>query len=245
MKILITGAAGFLAKFVIDRLHKKHDLTLFDCVEMKTEARFIHRDITNYEDVKRACEGQNAVIHLVALVRGREDKPHGTFADVMVKGTWNVAQACATSDVKKVINISSIAAAGAPDRRERCYSASDHCGFHAQDAFYAISKYLGEEVLKAYHEAHGLSVINLRPGVIAGDGANGEPTAPMGKSPPFWFVYVHPEDVAQAVERAIDQNNVNYGTFCIVAGRSDSLFDWREAAETLGYAPEHNWEEIQ
>ena len=135
--------------------------------------------------------------------------------------------------------------AGRPDRRERSYSASDQCGFDAQDAFYAISKNLGEEVFKAYHEAHGLSVINLRPGVIAGDEANGEPTAPKGERPPFWFVYVHPEDVAQAVERAVDQDTVSYGTHCIVAGRSDSLFDWREAAERVGYAPEHNWEEIK
>jgi hypothetical protein len=34
------------------------------------------------------------------------------------------------------------------------------------------------------------------------------------------------------------------GTFQIVAGRDDALFDWREAAEKIGYAPSHNWPEI-
>jgi nucleoside-diphosphate-sugar epimerase len=30
MKILITGAAGFQAKYVIERLQPKHELTLFN-----------------------------------------------------------------------------------------------------------------------------------------------------------------------------------------------------------------------
>ena len=103
-KILITGAAGYLAGFIIERLQSKYELTLTDRIEPKPDFKdlpFMQADITSYEEIKKVCEGHDAVVHLVALVRERFDKPAWLFADVMVKGTWNVAEACATSDVRK------------------------------------------------------------------------------------------------------------------------------------------------
>lgn len=244
MKILIAGAAGFQAGFVVDRLKAKHELTLFDIVEMETDQRFIKGDITRYEDVKNACEGQDAVVHLVALVRGRSKKTVSDFADIMVKGTWHVAEACAKTGVRRLVNISSIAATGWPDNNNHCYRAADHCGFRAQDLYYAVAKYLGEGITRAYREAHGMSIINLRPGVIANDGVNGEPRPYTGDPLKYRFVYVHPEDVAQAVVLAVETDNVEHGTYYIVAGREDSWFDWREPAEDLGYKPGHNWEDL-
>lgn len=244
MKILVTGAAGFQAKFIIDRLCEKHDLTLFDIVEMETEQRFVQGDITKFENVRRACEGQDVVVHLVALVRGRDKKSVSDFADIMVKGTWHVAQACVEAGVKRLVNFSSIAVTGWPMDHDHCYKAADHCGFRAQDLFYAVAKHLGEGVTRAYREAHGLSIINLRPGVIAGDGVNGEPQPYGGEPLKYRFLYVHPEDVAQSVVLAVETDKVDYGSYYILAGREDSWFDWREPAEDLGYRPEHNWEDL-
>ena len=112
-KILITGAAGYLAGFIIQRLRPKYELTLTDRVEPKPEFRdlpFMQADITNYAEIEKVCEGHDAVVHLVALVRERFDKPAWLFADVMVKGTWNVAEACAVGGVQRLVNISSISA---------------------------------------------------------------------------------------------------------------------------------------
>lgn len=245
MKVLITGAAGFQAEFVIEHLRAKHELTLFDIVEMQTPHKFIKGDITKYEDVEKACQGQDAVVHVVALVRGRQDKPIKTFADVMVTGAWHVAEACAKVGVKRLVNISSIAVTGWPKDNNHCCKAADHCGFRKQDLYYAVAKNLGEAVMRAYREAHGLSIINLRPGVIANDGVNGEPqpykcTVPLKHR----FVYVHPEDVAQAVVLAVETEKVQNGDYYIVAGRKDSWFDWKEPAEALGYKPRHNWEDL-
>ena len=71
--------------------------------------------------------------------------------------------------------------------------------FNSGGLYYALAKYLGEQVGEAYYQAHGLSVIHLRPGVIAGDGHNPGPQAPDNPTEP-WFVYVDPRDVAQSVE---------------------------------------------
>ena len=66
-KVLITGAAGYLAHFVIERLRSKYELTLTDRVEVNRSdvsgLRFIRGDITCDSDVADACEGQDAVVH--------------------------------------------------------------------------------------------------------------------------------------------------------------------------------------
>lgn len=245
MKILITGAAGYLAGFVIKRLHTPHhSLTLFDRIEAEAEGDFIQGDITDFDDVKVACSGQDVVVHLVALVRERFDKPHDLFADVMVKGTWNVAEACVQQGVGRLINISSVVAIGSPQETERAYRVGDPARFRSRDLFYTLSKHLGEEIGRAYHQANDLAVIHLRPGVIAGDGLNPDPENPGEDPGGHWFTYVHPEDVAQAVEQAIDSQTVRSGAFNVVAGHPHAKFDWQETAKTLGYQPQHNWEDV-
>jgi nucleoside-diphosphate-sugar epimerase len=245
-KILITGANGYLAQFIIDRLRAEYKLTLTDIVELDrvvADTTFIKADVTNAAEIEAACADQDAVIHLVALVRGRSGKPASLFADVMVKGTWNVAEACVQQGVQKLVNISSISACHPAPEARLPYQVGDDFVFGQGDLYYALAKYLGEQIGAAYHQAHGLDVIHVRPGVIAGDGQNPGPTAPDVMTAP-WFVYVDPRDVAQCVACAIETETVKYGAYNAVAGRADSRFAWKPGKEELGYSPEHNWPEI-
>ena len=245
-KILITGASGYLAQFIIDQLHGEYQLTLTDLVEPDrafADTTFIKADVTNAAEIEAVCAGQDAVVHLVALVRGRSDKPLSLFADVMVKGTWNVAEACVKQGVQKLVNISSISACPPAPSAKLPYEVDDDFQFGGGDIYYALAKYLGEQIGAAYHQAHGLDVIHVRPGVIAGDGQNPGPSAPDVVTDP-WFVYVDPRDVAQCVARAIETQKVRYGSYNAVAGRADSRFAWKQAEDDLGYSPEHNWPEI-
>lgn len=248
--VLITGAAGYLAGFIIDRLRPRYELTLMDRVEVGArragplqDVPFLLGDVTAYPDVERACAGQDAVVHLVALVRERFNKPAGLFADVMVKGTWNVAEACTKQGVKRLVNISSIVACGWPVNTDRPYRVGEPFRFRQGDLYYCLAKHLGEEIGRAYHQAHGLSIIHLRPGVIAGDGLNRDPKPPEEPSTKPWFVHVDPRDIAQAVERALE-TDVAYGSYNIVAGRRDALFDWTSSSQELGYHSEHTWPDI-
>lgn len=245
-KILITGASGYLARFIIERLQDTYQLTLTDIVapeNVPANTTFIKADVTNASDIEAVCAEQDAVVHLVALVRGRSDKPASLFADVMVKGTWNVAEACVRQGVQKLVNISSISACPPAPSAKLPYEVNDDFQFGPGDLYYALSKYLGEQIGAAYHQAHGLDVIHVRPGVIAGDGQNPGPAAPGVVTDP-WFVYVDPRDVAQCIVRALETETVKYGAYNAVAGRADSRFAWQQAKEDLGYSPEHNWPEI-
>ena len=244
-RALITGGAGYLAGFIAAALRESLDVTLMDRVappesDPRADLEFVQADVTDYEQVNAACKYQDLVVHLIALVRERFGLPAGVHCDVMVKGTWHVAQACVEQGVRRLVNISSISAvgrpAGIPSRPEKGGN------FAEGDLFYGLAKALGESIGKAYHDAHGLDVIHLRPGVIAGDGLNPDPTAPP-EPMDHWFVYVDPRDVANAVVLA-EKTEVRYGTYNIVAGRADGVYDWTGAAADLGYSPQHNWPEI-
>ena len=242
-RVLITGGSGYLAGVVVERLRNRYALTLTDLVdppEDRADLPFVTGDLAHMEDVEAACADQEAVVHTAALVRGRGEKPLSLFADVMIKGAWHVAEACVKQGVRRLVNISSIVAVEA-----QLSTGLAHAGarpFGPGDLNYALAKSLAERIGLAYYQAHELSVIHLRPGVIAGDGANPGPAAPEAASGP-WFVYVDPRDVAQAAELALE-TDLAYGAFQIVAGRKDSMFDWTSAAQDLGYRPEHNWPEI-
>lgn len=242
-KVLITGAAGYLAGFIIDQLKDKYSLTLFDRITMDTTLPFIQGDICDYSGLADACRGQDAVVHTVALVRGRQTKPLDAFADVVVKGTWNVLDLCAQQQIKRLVNISSIVADGSSPQSDTPLLPGAASQYNSSDLYYCISKKLGEVLSDAYTQAHSLSVIHLRPGVIAGDGANPGPEAPDMDINRPWFVYVDPRDVAQAVGGALATQRQT-GTYAIVAGRGDSLFDWRPAAQQIDYTPQYNWPDI-
>ena len=246
-RVLITGGAGYLAGFIVDALRDTCELTLLDRVpppdsDPRADLPFVKADITCYDQVQAACKGQDLVIHLIALVRDRFGVPADVYCDVMVKGTWHVAQACVEQGIKRLINISSIVALGWPAPEDIPSRPEAGGRFVDGDLFYALSKGLGEAVGKAYHEAYGLEVIHLRPGVIAGDGLNKGPQLPSEPTD-HWFLYVDPRDVAQAVALA-EKAAISYGTYNIVAGRADGMFDWSGAARDLGYSPQHNWPEI-
>ncbi len=244
-RVLITGGSGYLAGFIATAMRDRCQVTLMDRIaptasDPRADLPFVQADVTDYDQVNSACQDQDMVVHLIALVRERFGVPAGVHCDVMVKGTWHVAQACVEQGIGRLINISSISAAGrpavVPSRPE------EGGAFASGDLFYSLAKSLGENIGRAYHDAHGLEVIHLRPGVIAGDGLNTGPTAPP-EPMDHWFCYVDPRDVAHAVVQA-ENTAVRYGTYNIVAGRGDGTFDWSGAAEGLGYSPQRNWPEL-
>ena len=67
-KILITGASGYLARFIIERLQDTYQLTLTDIVapeNVPANTTFIKADVTNASDIEAVCAEQDAVVHLV------------------------------------------------------------------------------------------------------------------------------------------------------------------------------------
>ena len=102
MKILVTGGAGFIGKYLVDfLLEKNHFVTIFDNFSNSTKdsileiqnkgVRVIEGDITNSVEVVDALKDHDLVIHLAAKISVSESiiNPTDTFR-VNVEGTKKI-----------------------------------------------------------------------------------------------------------------------------------------------------------
>lgn len=243
MKVLITGAAGGLARRIVHALEPDHDLTLADLPGAQGFGSPLHRwlacDVTEPDQVEAAVHGQDAVVHTVGLYRNRREIPLTRFADVMVKGTWMVVDAAARAGVSRFVNISSINAAGGTGEPDHRRPAAEQLPHSVDQLGYGLAKRLAEVAATAYGEAHpSMAVVNLRPGVF--DTPN-PPDASRPHGEGFWYRHVHVDDVVDAVRNVVTAPSPVQGTFALVEARPDAMFAWEETEHALGAAPRRVW----
>lgn len=101
MRILITGGAGSLGTALCRHWYSKHDLTVLSRDPHKQARltaempgiRFILADICNEGEVRRACEGQDVLVHAAALKDVGTGEFHPSeFIRVNVLGSETVVQ---------------------------------------------------------------------------------------------------------------------------------------------------------
>lgn len=123
MKILVTGGAGFIGKYLVKTLLKNHEVTIFDNFTNSTKesisyledlgVKIIEGDINNNQEIHHAAKDQQLVIHLAAKISVIDSikNPHLTF-ETNVNGTKNVLESCKINNIKKLIVASSAAVYG-------------------------------------------------------------------------------------------------------------------------------------
>jgi UDP-glucose 4-epimerase len=158
MNILITGGAGYVGYSVVQRLLNDaapHSITIYDNLARKnfsffTESRFGHKPIRFLQDdvldgraLANALDGIDCVVHLAAKVTSpNDDSEAHAFDQVNHWGTAQLSIALEASNVKRVINVSSIAVYGHGD------SLFDEESEPRPFSFYGISKLAGERQLE-------------------------------------------------------------------------------------------------
>ena len=122
MKVLVTGADGFIGSHLTETLVRKgYDVRAFvyynsfnswgwlDYCSKDITGQFdvFSGDIRDPHGVKKAMEGCDAVLHLAALI-GIPYSYHSpdTYVDTNVKGTLNILQAARELDLQKVVHTS-------------------------------------------------------------------------------------------------------------------------------------------
>ena len=129
MKILITGGAGFIGKYLVKYLLEKgENVSILDnfsnsdkkstILFEKNGVKIFEGDITNFDDVSKATKDQEIVIHLAAKISVLESikNPAETFR-INVNGTKNLLAICKNNNIKKVIIASSAAVYGEGDKK--------------------------------------------------------------------------------------------------------------------------------
>jgi nucleoside-diphosphate-sugar epimerase len=111
MKVLVSGAGGFLGRFVVQRLLERgHSVraivrTSIDAPLWDGDVEIFRADLRVSSELSAAFDGVEAVIHLAAAVTGNEDVQ---FASTVV-GTERFLEAMARSSTRRFIHVSSIA----------------------------------------------------------------------------------------------------------------------------------------
>jgi NADH dehydrogenase len=108
--ILVTGASGFVGRHIVSALLGSGDdvrsLVRDPGKASGLGAELVQGDMTNADSLRRAVEGVDAVIHLVAVRQGKEKK----FQRVMVQGGRDLLQAAREAGVRRFVLMSALGA---------------------------------------------------------------------------------------------------------------------------------------
>ena len=167
MRVLVTGASGFLGSHVAEHFaNEGHEVrTLLRKASSRKFLQFPHEeaigDITDASSLPAAVAGVDAVVHCAGLIMARSE---AEFASVNEHGTTNLYRAIEahSPDVKRIVYISSIAARGAgKSGRPRPVDAPSR-----PITAYGRSKLAGE--LLARRSPLGNRTVTFRPPAIYG-----------------------------------------------------------------------------
>ena len=219
-KVICTGGSGRLGSYVVDLLENNCDLTVADVKEPQRPVDFQKIDVVDYESLKQAFDGQDAVVHLAAIPNPRVAPPDVTF-QINVQGTWSVLQAAEDAGVKRVVVASSDAALGLhynPPGWQPQYLPIDEDHPLRPIDFYSLSKEIVENICRCYANRSQLEVLVVRPTHIVFPSEYPELEARGSDVQNYHlWTYVSPEDVAQGFQRCLSIDQAPYQAFFISA----------------------------
>jgi nucleoside-diphosphate-sugar epimerase len=230
MKILVTGAAGFIGHNVV-RFLEQQENEIFgldnrtnygfipkDEAEylFKERARRIHTfpmvgDIRDNDDIQQRVGmfGIKTIVHLASFPRQKVVEQNPALAsEVMSTGLINLLEAARTHSIKRFVYISSSMVYG---DFENDVNEDSPCNPIGQ---YGIMKYMGEQLVKDYARKYGFEYVIIRPSAVYGEydvedrvvskfmlGAmRGETLRVKGANEVLDFTYV--EDAAMGIAQA-------------------------------------------
>ena len=215
-KIIITGGAGLLGSHVVREMAEHAQITTLDIKEPEAKSQggqdHINLSITNYEEIKKALTGHDAVIHLAAIPNPREADAKTTFSN-NVEGAWTVLQAAEDAGIKRVIVASSDSVFGlsyTPPDWPPQFLPVDETHPTRPTEVYSLSKKITETISESFAARGKMEVLAIRPCHIVFPRGYGELEARGQDLENYHFwAWVDPKDVAQAFRLAVHTRGYN------------------------------------
>lgn len=173
MKILVTGAAGFLGRAFVTEFSKK-DYEVFSLVSLTSKntkdlPNVFRADIRNrkgFREILRTVEKVDVVIHCAGLAHQFGKVSEENFFEVNVKGTENVLELARNLSVNHFVLISSVAVYGNAGEKEKIIDESHKC---QPQSVYARSKFESENIARNLCGKYEIALTILRPATIIGE----------------------------------------------------------------------------
>jgi len=243
LKILVTGGAGFIGRYLVEFLLKDNQEVLaYDNLStgsnesmislVKKGAKFLKGDILDLDILCEFSKDVDVVIHLAAIADVNESviNPDVTKKN-NVDGTVNVLQCCIKNKIKKIIFASSAAVYG--DSKE--IPINENCTTNPQSP-YGQSKLDAEKIIEKTCKKNGINHIIFRIFNVYGKGQNKQYAGVITKffenirdDKPLVVYgdgqqardFVSINDVVESFDCALKSNKS--GTYNIASGKSTSI----------------------
>lgn len=183
MRVIITGANGFIGSHITEYLVKKN-IEVICLVRKKSnlnnikdlKVKLIYGDITIYDDLEKKLKNAECIIHIAGLAS--DWGAYKDFYDINVNGTLNVLKAGYRNDIKNFILTSTNSVYG----EENCYKkkneSSDlnshykyflNCFFPSAMNYYRDTKKEAKIKSTEYAIRHGLNITFIEPVWVYGE----------------------------------------------------------------------------
>ncbi len=251
MKVLVTGANGFVGSWLVRKLcEQQHDVRILarqnsDLTELKgLKYETALGDVTDLESLKSAVNGCEVVYHLAGVV-GYSKAQRPLMDKVNIGGTENLLKALELNPIKRLVHMSSVVAVGASFDGKTPLNEKSEFNLHRLNLGYFETKLAAEKLVIDAVRKKGLDAVMLNPSTIygPGDAKKGSRKVQLkvarGKFPFYTSGGVNVIAVEDVVEGLISgyERGVS-GERYILAGENitiKTLFEW--IAESAGVKP--------
>src|SRR5688572_6718343 len=168
-RVLVTGGAGFLGRFVVERLREYRELEIF-------VPRQLQYDLVQQSHIQRLLDDvqPDLIIHLAALVGGigaNQQQPGKFFYDNLMMGVQLIEHA-RLRGVKKLVALGTVCAY--PKHTQTPFKEDDLWSGYPEEtnAPYGLAKKMMLVQSQAYRDQYGFNSIFLLPANLYGPGDN-------------------------------------------------------------------------
>lgn len=174
MKVLLTGADGFIGSHLAEQLVREgHDvraIVLYNSFdsrgwldtispEVASEIEFLPGDIRDPALMMSAVAGRDSVLHLAALIAiPYSYAAPDLYVQTNIQGTLNLLNAARAADVERFVHTSTSEVYGTAR-----YVPMDEGHPLQGQSPYSASKIAADQMVNAYHTSFGLPAVTVRP----------------------------------------------------------------------------------